>query len=251
MYPYIYIVLPSYSVMAFIGGFSAIIFLYLRLGKYEILFSEFIKILALCVIGCYAGSKLLFAITQISWLISNFSIVNLLLLIPTSGFVFYGGLFGAITVLVLYTKNDLKLRKRLFHLATPAFPLFHGFGRIGCFLAGCCYGKELTQTITLFGIFSIDRIPVQLIESAFEFFLFSVLLFADHKNNVDDLLRVYLISYAVFRFFIEFLRGDELRGFLFGISTSQWISIAIIVYYFTRMLLRSKEKKHPINKAEV
>ncbi|MCC8046445.1 MAG: prolipoprotein diacylglyceryl transferase [Clostridiales bacterium] len=57
------------------------------------------------------------------------------------------------------------------------------------------------------------------------------------------LLNVYLVSYTIFRFFIEFFRGDELRGFLFGISTSQWISVAILVYYFARMLFKGK---HPL-----
>ncbi|MCC8049898.1 MAG: prolipoprotein diacylglyceryl transferase [Clostridiales bacterium] len=251
MYPYIYIVLSSYSVMAFIGGFAAMIFIYFRLRKYEIQFSEFIKMLALCVAGCYAGSKILFALTQIPWLISNFSIINLLLLIPESGFVFYGGLFGVVFVLLFYTRKDLDLRKRVFRLATPAFPLFHGFGRIGCFLAGCCYGIELNQTITLFGILEINRVPVQLFESSFEFLMFAVLLFIENHNWANDLLRVYLVSYAAFRFAIEFFRGDEVRGSLFGVSTSQWISIIVLAYYLFQLLpVNRKHGVPPVADAE-
>ena len=98
------------------------------------------------MLGAIVGSKIVFAVTQIPWLIENFSLTNLIMLIPQSGFVFYGGLFGTIFTLLFMTRRDAILRKKVFNVAVPAMPLFHAFGRVGCFLTGCCYGKELSNS---------------------------------------------------------------------------------------------------------
>lgn len=230
MYPYIHIILPSYMVMALIGGFFAVCFIFSRIDKYEILFTDFIKMFLLCMIGGVVGSKVLFAITQIPWLIKHFSIENMILLIPQSGFVFYGGLFGVIFTLMFLTRNDADMRKKVFEISVPAMPLFHAFGRIGCFLAGCCYGKKLSAPIVI-GTIEFARIPVQIIESMAEFILFIVLFILSKKNRDIDLLRIYLVIYAVIRFADEFLRGDKIRGIYGGVSTAQWISLIILFVY--------------------
>ena len=230
MYPYIHIILPSYMVMALIGGFFAVCFIFSRIDKYEILFTDFIKMFLLCMIGGVVGSKVLFAITQIPWLIKHFSIENMILLIPQSGFVFYGGLFGVIFTLMFLTRNDADMRKKVFEISVPAMPLFHAFGRIGCFLAGCCYGKKLSTPIVI-GTIEFARIPVQIIESRAECILFIVLFILSKKNRDIDLLRIYLVIYAVIRFADEFLRGDKIRGIYGGVSTAQWISLIILFVY--------------------
>lgn len=230
MYPYIHIILPSYMVMALIGGSFAVCFIFSRIDKYEILFTDFIKMFLLCMIGGVVGSKVLFAITQIPWLIKHFSIENMILLIPQSGFVFYGGLFGVIFTLMFLTRNDADMRKKVFEISVPAMPLFHAFGRIGCFLAGCCYGKKLSTPIVI-GTIEFARIPVQIIESMAEFILFIVLFILSKKNRDIDLLRIYLVIYAVIRFADEFLRGDKIRGIYGGVSTAQWISLIILFVY--------------------
>ena len=217
-------------VMALIGGFFAVCFIFSRIDKYEILFTDFIKMFLLCMIGGVVGSKVLFAITQIPWLIKHFSIENMILLIPQSGFVFYGGLFGVIFTLMFLTRNDADMRKKVFEISVPAMPLFHAFGRIGCFLAGCCYGKKLSTPIVI-GTIEFARIPVQIIESMAEFILFIVLFILSKKNRDIDLLRIYLVIYAVIRFADEFLRGDKIRGIYGGVSTAQWISLIILFVY--------------------
>lgn len=195
-----------------------------------------------CIIGGIVGSKVLFAITQIPWLIENFSVRNLLLLIPQSGFVFYGGLFGVIFTLMIFTRKDMDLRKRIFRLSVPAMPLFHAFGRIGCFLSGCCYGKNLSSAIAV-GPIELTQIPVQLIEALAEFILFIIIIIIDKKRTDVDLLRIYLVSYAIIRFADEFLRGDEVRGIYFGLSTAQWISIIILVVYVFKFI-RTRSSNH-------
>lgn len=235
MYPYIHIILPSYMVMALVGGFIVLCFVYFRIERFEIEFTLFLKMLFFCIIGGIVGSKILFAITQIPWLVDNFSVKNLLLLIPQSGFVFYGGLFGVIFTLQFFSRKDKELRCRIFRLCVPGMPLFHAFGRVGCFLAGCCYGKELVNDLTI-GPFVLTQIPVQIIEAFAELLLFIVIMIIDMKKKDVDLLAVYLVMYAVIRFIDEFLRGDEVRGVYFGVSTAQWISIIIIVVYFIRYI---------------
>lgn len=234
MCPYIQITLPSYGVLAFIGAFAALLFLYFRLERFNIAFTQFLKLVALCAVGCVLGSKLMYALTQVPWLIENFSAKNLLMLIPNSGYVFYGGLLGVILTIYLYAKKDPDLRGRIYRMVVPAFPLFHGFGRVGCFMAGCCYGVKLITPTELFGIFTLDRLPVQLIEAGFEFLLFAVLLFCEKKQAKTDTLQIYLVTYAIFRFCIEFFRGDAIRGFFLGFSTAQWVSLAIIICYVYR-----------------
>lgn len=242
MYPYIHIILPSYMVMALIGGFFAVCFIFSRIDKYEILFTDFIKMFLLCMIGGVVGSKVLFAITQIPWLIKHFSIENMILLIPQSGFVFYGGLFGVIFTLMFLTRNDADMRKKVFEISVPAMPLFHAFGRIGCFLAGCCYGKKLSTPIVI-GTIEFARIPVQIIESMAEFILFIVLFILSKKNRDIDLLRIYLVIYAVIRFADEFLRGDKIRGIYVGVSTAQWISLIILFVYGFEYIKERYSKK--------
>lgn len=242
MYPYIHIILPSYAVLAFIGGFCVLLYVYLHLDTYQIAFTTFLKLFILCVAGGFIGSKLLFAFTKIPWLIQNFSLQNLILLIPQSGYVFYGGLFGVIVTVLLCTRREKENRRIIFQLMAPAIPLFHGFGRIGCFLAGCCYGKKC-EVPFVWRSLEIDRIPVQLLEAVYEFLLFIVLVIVSKKKPEVDMLRIYLIAYAVFRFINEFFRGDVVRGIFVGISTAQWISIGIVLFY-SCLSLRKKRKKY-------
>ena len=237
MYPYIHFILPSYIVMTLVGGFFSLCFIYFRLERYNIEFTTFLVMSFFCVIGGFAGSKILFAITQIPWLIENFSIRNLLLLIPQSGLVFYGGLFGVIFTLLLMTRKDLEFKLNIFRLCVPAMPLFHAFGRVGCFLTGCCYGKDLVNTVTI-GTIELTQIPVQIIEAVAEMVLFVIIVIIEKNHKKVDLLAIYLILYAIIRFADEFLRGDTIRGIFFGLSTAQWISLIILLYYIVKFILK-------------
>ena len=86
----------------------------------------------------------------------------------------------------------------------------------------------------------LTRIPVQLIEALAEFILFAVLIMLDRRKEKVDLLKVYLLSYAVIRFIDEFLRGDEIRGMYWSLSTAQWISVIIIGTYLIRSIKSKK-----------
>ena len=150
-----------------------------------------------------------------------------------AGLVFYGGLSGfllctALAILWMYRRFDLNLM----NLIVITIPLFHGFGRIGCLFAGCCFGKEYTGLFSVTYIHSPQEIiscfPIQMVETLLEFVTFFA-LFGIYKNKKEiNLLKIYLATYATFRFILEFMRGDTIRGLFGQLSFSQCISIIII-----------------------
>lgn len=149
------------------------------------------------------------------------------------GYVFYGGLFGLL--LAVYLSQKLSLIKKIsWQDYVPAICLAHSVGRIGCFLAGCCHGKMIMQWGTYF--------PVQIVEAVLLFILF-IVFHNLKKRNIEQVsyLIYYLASYSIIRFFLELLRGDEIRGIYRRLSTSQWVSIGLIVISF---LWWSRTRKH-------
>lgn len=166
-----------------------------------------------------------------------------------SGIIYYGGLIGIIIAFYCLSNYKHTCSKDEVVNARDSFsvliPLFHTFGRIGCFLSGCCYGIEYKTCISvLYSVNSVDngivtswRIPTQLIEASFEFILFLLLLFLFVKNKCrGKLLNVYLLIYSIGRFCLEFIRGDSVRGKFFFLSTSQWISCCLCAYVIIQFI---------------
>ena len=147
------------------------------------------------------------------------------------GFVFYGGLISGFCFLFLSTRLLKMNQVQFFSKLAPVMALSHSIGRLGCVLAGCCFGKELN-------FFGFYKLPTQLIEAIFLFALWRLL-----KEGKETNLYLYPLGYGVFRFFIEFFRGDLIRGELIeGISTSQGLSLIIILITLTWIVLRKKIK---------
>lgn len=240
--------IAAYALFACIGLFFLMMLIYKRIFVLKITFNQFLILILFLALGVGIGSKALFVLTKIEDIIANFSILYLINAIVTSGFVFYGGLFGAIIGTIIFSKVFKFNSKRLMNIVTPAFPLFHIFGRIGCFFAGCCYGKEAQWGVALKEESDVLRVPIQLIESGCLVVIFICLLYIEKiwKEKIQ-LLPIYLGSYAVVRFALEFYRGDEIRGVWFGISTSQWVSIciliSIIIYYFYKIFKHKRGAK--------
>jgi phosphatidylglycerol:prolipoprotein diacylglycerol transferase len=143
------------------------------------------------------------------------------------GFVFYGGLiFGLMftAVFSLLSKQQMKT----FTFAIPVLCLGHSLGRIGCLLAGCCYGSVTKFPLSLH-IHGADRHPVQLYESIGLLILFIVTFELFKKGK--SVIKFYLAAYGLLRFSLEFFRGDKIRGedVLYIFSTSQLIAISIII----------------------
>lgn len=226
MLPVIQITISGYALMVGVGLFCALSLAYNRNEKFKFSIKELLALIVANLIGMVVGSKLLFFLVVLPEWIRDFSFGLLIEKIATSGFVFYGGLLGAMFG-TFVCANILKLdKRRVFDYFVPIYLAFHASGRIGCFLAGCCYGKECA-----FGFVMADgvrRFPVQLVEAICILAILFVVLYMEKRKKDVPLLRVYLLIYPVCRFTLEFFRGDEIRGLWAGISTSQWISLIIL-----------------------
>ncbi len=256
MFPGFYIFgrfIASYAVAAIIGIFTASPFAVLQYKKRGGNDIEMILMLLVSSIGIFLGMHLLYGVVNIPyWYIlteaEGFVDFFKKFYAIFGGSVFYGGLIGGIIAGGIY----IKIRKLPLGLtsdcAAPAIALFHFFGRTGCFLGGCCYGIEWEYGITFHNSVipqanGVPRVPVQLIEAAFELALFLVLwLMLSKKWFSGRLLTIYLISYSTGRFFLEYLRGDEYRGFLFGFSTSQIISLIVFAVSFPMLIIVGRHK---------
>lgn len=114
----------------------------------------------------------------------------------------------------------------------PSVALAQGFGRIGCFLAGCCYGQETNSALSItfhnsdFAPNNVALVPTQIYSSLLDFAHFFLLLYiSGHKKASGQVAACYLIFYSVGRFILEFFRGDIIRGSVGVLSTSQFIGI--------------------------
>lgn len=170
-----------------------------------------------------------------------------------TGIVFYGGLIGLLFSYYLACRRlgDHRVRKSINTLAV-VIPLFHGISRIGCFLGGCCYGVSCSSKLSVKYTTEISgaidttyRIPIQLLESTLNFLIFLYLLHLYKRNDWEAryILRKYLVLYSVLRFTLEFWRGDEIRGVVYGISFSQMISLLIWIFYIIHRIKNSKKKE--------
>ena len=159
-----------------------------------------------------------------------------------AGGVFSGGLIGAFLVAWWFLRKYNMPALATCDAFAPGLALGHAIGRVGCFAAGCCYGKETTHW---WGVTFTSKIaeanagtplgtalePTQLIESAAELIIFGVLTWMFARKKFDgQIFGAYLFLYGIARFLIEFLRGDPGRGGpYFGgvLSGTQLISIGL------------------------
>jgi phosphatidylglycerol:prolipoprotein diacylglycerol transferase len=234
----------TYLIMSLAGIFAAGIYVSHVCKKSGYDDNDGIIFMLLALIGVFIGGHILYSIVNyriIIYAINNIETVksfqdflNIASLI-WGGSVFYGGLFGGLLVAKIVTCKRPQFGY-LFDIATPSIPLFHFFGRIGCFLGGCCFGIESSFGFTFRRSIveeanGINRFPVQLLEALFNLILFFILdKFRDKNMFKQNLIYIYLLFYSIARFFIEFLRGDKYRGFFLGLSTSQCISVLILCF---------------------
>ncbi len=160
------------------------------------------------------------------------------------GFVFYGGLIFGLVFYVIYSLWLKKFNFEESYLLVPGLIFGHAVGRIGCFFTGCCYGSQcdLPWKVFMDGEY---RHPVQLYE-AFSLLIlgyFSLKWVQSRKQNLYVVTN-YLIYYSIIRFIVELFRGDEIRGiYWLSMSTSQFISIGLLITALMVKLIRGKEGK--------
>lgn len=250
--------ISMYAIAALCGilcaGFFAAMVAKKRTGDYV----NMIYTLLIACIGLFIGGHLLYAVVNYELLFRivanldkapSFKEAVSALAMVFGGAVFYGGLLGGLAAGLIYLKKaglDVGLYS---DMSAPVIPLFHTFGRIGCFLGGCCYGVP-SECGFIFthspaeGVNGVRRFPIQLVESAFCLLLFLLLWYLLEKGRLKNrLLCLYLTCYPIGRFILEFWRGDEYRGRLWGLSTSQWISVLLVVTVSAYWIISAAKKR--------
>ena len=240
----------TYGVLVAAGFLVGIVFA-VRQAKKEGIPSDKITDLAFYIIlAAIIGSRLLFIFVNAGYYISNplgvFKIWE-------GGLVFYGGVLLAVPTAVWYvTSNRLGLWN-IADILAPSIAIGHAFGRLGCFAAGCCYGKA-AASLPWAVVFTdpnclaptnIAMHPTQLYESAGEFVNFLVLIsLGKHRTFSGEIFMSYLVLYSILRFTVEFFRGDVERGFILpNLSVSQGISLAVFLTGIIGLsVLRWREK---------
>ena len=164
-------------------------------------------------------------------------------LLPGAG-VFYGGLLGGLCGALAGCRLFCIRFADFADWFTPGVPLFMTFGRLGCYLAGCCYG--IVSDCAAAHIFSAPgatpRIPVQLLEAGVNLLLAALLARVPlTEKNRGRLFPTYAVCYAASRFVLEFFRGDAHRG-VYILSTSQWISAGVCLAWCAAAVIRRRQR---------
>ncbi len=207
------------------------------------------------ILSALIGAKVLLVLTDLGGYLERPSRLVSLEFWQAGG-VFYGGLIGAVIGCAIFIWRTPQLKFWLVaDAAAPAIALGQSIGRLGCFAAGCDYGKpaELPWAVTFTSEYAHQYIgvpinislhPTQLYESGTTLLIFGLLLWIHKKRRfTGQVFSSYLVLYGAARFLLEFFRGDMGRGFVFGgaLSTSQFISLLIVpAGVFTYLYFRSR-----------
>lgn len=212
-------------------GFAAALMMCLKRGKKRGLNEDIIYGIFFCAIfGGMIGCRLLYYIVEIPEILKDPSILwNF-----KNGYVVYGGIIGGALASMIYCRVKKERFLPYFDLVMPAVSFAQGFGRLGCFFAGCCYGREtdswfsITFTHSDFAPNGVKLLPTQLMSSAGDFLICGLLLlYAGRKPKEGQVAAGYMVLYGIGRFIIEFFRNDY-RGSIGVLSTSQIISIGVV-----------------------
>ena len=162
-----------------------------------------------------------------------------------NGITFIGGLIGGvICFLAVYFILKKKLKIKLtdvLSVAPCSITIAHAFGRVGCFFAGCCYGRATDSFLGVkFPHLYHTVHATQLYEAAFLFIIFGIMTFLVLKYGFKHNMSIYLVTYGIFRFSIEYLRADDRGQLVAGISPSQFWSIGMVLIGIALWILLDK-----------
>ncbi len=244
----------SYGFMIALGVIGAVAYLVVQ-GKKDVglTFDQANTLFLFIFIAAFVGGKVFLLFENPSLYLGNPS-----RLFTGRGFVFYGSfLFAVPTMLWFFRKHKLDPYKMLDVMAIVTC-IVHMFGRLGCFLAGCCYGKP---TDSWFAVTFTDEacqaeplntplFPTQLMEAGYIFIVMIILLIIKRRFQkfYGQLFLLYLILYAIGRSILEIFRGDVARGFIIEgyLSHSQFIALLIVMAAI--FVYMKWSKKNPILK---
>jgi phosphatidylglycerol:prolipoprotein diacylglycerol transferase len=196
------------------------------------------------ILGAIVGSRLLYVLLKPEYFLSHpLQIIQFW----KGGLVFIGGAIAAIAVGAWYLRRKDQPFWPWTDAFAPGIALGQGVGRIGCFMAGCCYGKEtqVPWAVTFTNPLSLAPLhiplhPTQIYHSLAGFFTFILLLVCGRRlSGSGQLFGLFLAAYGALRFVIEFYRGD-FRGHLAMFSITQWMALAALAAGALIILLRRR-----------
>lgn len=245
--------LHIYGLMTAIGFMSGLCWVRYEAKRVDLHPEKLMDLFFAIVLASVIGARLLFVFVSVKeWWADPLVFFR----VWEGGLVFYGGLIGAVLTSVWYINRHRLPFFRVADVFAPGIALGHAFGRIGCFAAGCCYGRP-SPLHSFFGVifpeteYSIapSGIPLyvtQLMESFGLFFIFIFLFFFRKLKKFNgEVFLLYLILYPFLRIVMETFRGDKIRGVFFGgtVSISQLISLVWIVAALIIWTVVLKKKK--------
>lgn len=238
------VTLHMYGIMIATGILAALALCLYRAGRKGLEEDAVWGIFYCAVLGGVAGARLLYYIVELPQILKDPSI----LWDFRTGYVVYGAILGGLLAVYAYCRVKKKPFLPYLDLVMPSLALGQGFGRIGCFCAGCCYGREtdawygVTFSHSAYAPNGVPLIPTQLISSAGDFAICGILLLFARKNPRTGLVAaLYMLLYGTGRFLVEFLR-DDYRGSVGVLSTSQFISIGIVAAGAAMMLAPARHR---------
>lgn len=221
----------GYGTMIALGICAALILLMKTAKKKGYNEDSILNMAIITIILGVLGGKVFYILSDLKNIIHNPSILKDV----GNGFVIYGAvIFGALSVIFFSVKNKWNPMKLLDMVAAPV-AMAQGFGRIGCFFAGCCYGKATSLPFGVkfkegsLGPTDVFVHPTQIYSSIFDFLLAIFLIWYAKKERKDGkVFALYIIIYSIGRFLVEIIRDDP-RGNVGILSTSQFIAIFVLI----------------------
>jgi len=253
MYPILFrlgsLTIYAYGFFLALGFIAGLILAALKARKEGVASERVVDLFFYAVLSSIVGSRILFVLIHFDSFRQN---PLQIFKIWEGGLVFYGGLILAVGVSIWYMKWHRLPIWKLTDLFSPSIALGLFFGRMGCFFAGCCYGREtsLPWGIIFTDPNSLARLniplhPTQLYEASSNLAIFFLLKWREKGKAFDgQIFWLFLLLYSVTRFLIEMLRGDP-RGFLFQkfLSTSQEIGIFLAIVSLSMLFYLKKKQR--------
>lgn len=230
----------SYGLMVVLA-FVASTFLLSRQAKQYGLNPDLIFNLSFIVlVSGITGARILYVILNLGHYFNN--PVEILIL-SRGGLAWFGGLTSAIVSCAVYLKHKRLDVYRIFDLAIPYIALAQAIGRIGCFLNGCCFGRQSLRFGVYFPVHNAFLIPTQLYSSLALLAIFIVLRIREAgTHQKGEIFYLYLFLYSVWRLFIEFFRADS-QALVFGLTIFQIFSSALFILSSVLLIKVKRQKK--------
>jgi len=233
------LVMPTYGILLVLGMLAGLWIVTRQARKAGLVPDTISDMAVYAIIAGLIGAKV--ALLIVEWPFYSRNPRELLSLFQSGG-VFYGGLLGAIPVAFWYARRHGLDGWKTADVLAPGVAVGQAVGRLGCFMAGCCYGRptDVPWAVTFTDLYANRNVgtpldtplhPTQIYESLACFLILGILLWmAPRKRFHGQVVLAYVVLYAVARFVVEMYRGDAIRGFVFGgrLSTSQFIALLMV-----------------------